>query len=368
MTRKSRNLTFYFLLWNDYQPPITESELQSVLDDGFLDWVADDVDGLESTSEISGLYLSTSLAGSPSKCFFEQQLRAYFPDWDQLQPRFKLVVLFPRRHVQWPAGHLRRLIRRDGPIQQDDIQKWKEDGVSLTYWIFRVFNNWSTLTIEEIFGTSNANSSPKIWTEWQQLLVETILAAEDLHLMHSPDWTGSLWSSGGARFPKTFLESVVFRTGEFDFAGCRRWDYGVEKRLNVLLHALRMCGVDLEAYGKDEFELWESEYGATHVATAACVNVLDWNCKRYRWKYGLVEDLMSAIHYGPNPEDWYIEWDTCRDYPEVFWNMVENPLQLEVMPGTWVNDESDDDNKRMLISLHGLLFFDGECSWLPKTY
>ncbi|KAF3767738.1 hypothetical protein M406DRAFT_355687 [Cryphonectria parasitica EP155] len=111
----------------------------------------------------------------------------------------------------------------------------------------------------------------------------------------------------------------------------------LHQSLRLFLTVLQSCGVNLEEYGRREFELWSEEYGANHVEAMSCV----------RFPSGMIsiyvdEEVLypvDTIHYGPTLEDWSFESDFVQDFLATFWDMVENPPRDEIMPGTWVEDE-----------------------------
>lgn len=271
----------------------------------------------------------------PNETFFETQVRSYFPHWDQYCRNDKFRMMSSEMTYSWSAERIRRLLDLDRPIQEKHISAWEKDGVSLLHWSIMWFSS-STPWAE-------SRRQKHDWTEWLKLLTEVINATDSLHLMKMYQWR-DLWQKLPAQEnkPTTFL-LCFFRVGSrlSDRSDAR---IGVEEKFSMLLGVLTSCGVDLEEYGRREFDIWEHEHGAKHMRSVSCVKIGDWNWTRSRllldWRgESWINDLMVAIHYGPKREDWFIEWDWPWDYAEVFWNMVENPLQVEVMPGSWVDDE-----------------------------
>lgn len=313
--------------------------MQPLLAHGFVDRVADDIVGLE-PSEIP-VFVYVNLAYSPPiEGFFELLLRTYLPGWDRLRPSEKALLVCRWGTAPWPANSVRRLVRPYGHIQREDMRKWNNDGVSLLHWISGLFGNSRP-------RSWRSEHLPRWRVDWQQLLAEIINVADDLHLVHSLLWAYCPWDRHRTEVPMTFLS--CFLGSDMEGLANVGEKESSKARLNMLLGVLKSCGVDLEAFGRIEFEIWESEYGATHMATVPCVKVLDWNWKTRRaighcWPPVWRADLISAIYYGPTPEDWSIEYDRYRNWPAVFWKMVENPLQAEVMPGAWAGDDSDDDS------------------------
>lgn len=327
---------------------IIEKDMQPLLDHGFFEWIAAEVAEFE-PSDTGRRFLSDSAWYPPSNMgLFELHLQACLPYWDDLRPAHK------KRMIQcshdWPANHVRRLIRPGGDIQQEDMRKWTDDGISLLHWVIICF----------------CYSEPRIFdhaafrTDWQQLLTEVILAADNLHLLQDLNFRSRTEPFGDGGVPMTMLLCFFTAISRPVFYTTTQ-RIRPEARLNMLLAVLMSCGIDLDAYGRCEFGIWASQHGATHMETASCVKVLDFRWKLPRAKFRAVansrrdvsyhryariiycEDIVFAIHYGPRLEDWSIEFDRYRDWPLQFWNMVENPLQVEVMPGTWVDDNSDSD-------------------------
>lgn len=257
--------------------------------------------------------------------FLELQLQAYFPGWDNLRPAEKVNMLFGDREEErnvWEANIIRRLVRQHGPIQLGDILEWEEEGLSLVHWV------WT------LFGMSPYYPTLLGKQDWTQLLMEAIEAGgDDLHMRQGAPWIGRLlWSDEEV---DTWTPLYCF------FVGILRTRVleakHVVRGLRVLLAVLDDRGIDLVEYGRREFEIWRSELGAVHMEAVSCVKFLSWDWYVYVWWQR--PELMEAIHYGPTPEDWFISWDRYQDYPEAFWNMVENPPRVEVMPGTWVDED-----------------------------
>lgn len=318
--------------------PLTENQLQTLLSSGFVDWIADNFVALDHGDNMHLDHLSNLLARCPSnKSFFEAQRRLLLPNWDSYC-KIDKVRMMPCA-MTWSAETVRCLLDLEGPVQRYDIQRWDEEGLSLLQWSTMWFSCAPPTGLSPRFPRPRED-----WTGWQRLLTEIINATDDLHSMKTYDWRGEgnfcPWAEERAEeLPATFL-LCFFCVVDRCFID-RRVQISVEAKLKMLLGALMSCGIDLEAYGRREFDIWEHVYGSKHIRSISCVGVLNWNWLKTRhlaygqWK----SDLMVAIHYGPKLDDWIIEWDRCWDYPEVFWNMVENPLQVEVMPGSWVDTD-----------------------------
>lgn len=316
-----------------------KNQLQTLLSSGFVDWVADDFVGFEPRDLSSGqLHASTNLLAMcpPDERFFEMQLRSYLPHWDQYCKRDKVKMVSSSSGIGWSAKRLRRLLDLEGTIQRKHIKAWEKDGVSLLHWSIMWFSASEPLI--ESWGQR------KDWTEWLKLLTEVISAADNLHLMGTYQWRCAWDLLAKENMPTTIL-LCFFRVANrclWDRHGSSR----LETKLSLLLDVLTSCGVDLETFGRREFDIWEHEHGAKHIRSVSCVKIVDWNWTMSRpLRYPvlgcgeLTNDLMVAIHYGPKREDWFIECDRYWDYAEVFWNMVENPLEVEVMPGSWIDDD-----------------------------
>lgn len=317
----------------------TENELQILLSNGFIDWVADDFVGFElrdlskwQDNANAGILASCP----PNESFFETQVRSYFPRWDQYCKSDKVRMVSSSMSPHWTAERLRRLLDLEMPLQREHIRAWETDGVSLLHWSIMWFSDSEPLL--------ESRRQRKNWTEWLKLLTELISATDNLHSMRTYQWRRIWDPPAKENKPTTFL-LCLFRIVDRRLDGSRD-SSRVEIKLSLLLDVLMSCGVDLEEYGRREFDIWEREHGAKHLRSVSCVKIVDWNWTMSRhlgYTYGSnagwTHELMVAIHYGPKPEDWFIEWDRNWDYAEVFWKMVENPLEVEVMPGSWVDDE-----------------------------
>lgn len=320
----------------------TGDQLQTLQSNGFIDWIADDFVGFEPRdSSMSHIRAITTLLAScpPNERFFETQLRSYFPHWGQYCKSDKVRMVSSVFRSDWSAVRIRRLLDLKGPIQREHIRVWDEDGISLLHWSIMWFGRSESW--------SDSPAQRKDWTQWSELLIELISATDNLHLMKPYRWRRPHDFSEINCEPTTFL-LCFFRVVNKVYDG---YDPRIrmKTRLSILLGMLTSCGVDLEEFGRREFDIWEHKYGAKHMRSISCVNVLDWNwtesqCLGDGWYYPRWTNAsMVAIHYGPKQEDWFIEWDRYWDYAEVFWNMVENVVEVEVMPGSWIDDEPSTD-------------------------
>ncbi|KAI0843876.1 hypothetical protein F5Y00DRAFT_267139 [Daldinia vernicosa] len=100
--------------------------------------------------------------------------------------------------------------------------------------------------------------------------------------------------------------------------------YPISKLARGWLEALKQAGVDLEAYGRREHEIFVEKNYST------AIDYYD-------------ESHLVDFQFGPNPEDW--EFYFCRpidDYVGEFWKLVEDP-PIRV-PGSWV--DGDDHHHR----------------------
>lgn len=97
--------------------------------------------------------------------------------------------------------------------------------------------------------------------------------------------------------------------------------------LRLLLQDLKSCGIDLEEYGRNEWQAWRSSklpYEDTKVFTS----------RAHRGP------RLAFFNYGPEPKDWSFELDYFTpEYARDFWDMVEAPPPPPPMPGAWVEDD-----------------------------
>ncbi|KAK0748334.1 hypothetical protein B0T21DRAFT_344008 [Apiosordaria backusii] len=110
----------------------------------------------------------------------------------------------------------------------------------------------------------------------------------------------------------------------------RCWKSAVSSALRAWLEDLEVEGIDLQDYGRATKAVFV-DTGALQTRTWP-VGTL---CKPEQPEFGYV---WKNIIYGPNPEDWSLEfeWDIAwEEFLEDFWNWIDNP-PLEI-PGSWVD-------------------------------
>lgn len=97
-------------------------------------------------------------------------------------------------------------------------------------------------------------------------------------------------------------------------AGCTYW--------RAVASTLRtMAGINSKS--------WRSQYGVTVLCTRKPLHDY-WAV--YSWSQGL---RVYPSHYGSNLEDWFIVWDRYPQLLKDFWDLIESPQRVKVMPGTW---------------------------------
>ncbi|KAF3069744.1 hypothetical protein GL218_07876 [Daldinia childiae] len=92
--------------------------------------------------------------------------------------------------------------------------------------------------------------------------------------------------------------------------------------VRVWLEALEQAGIDLEAYGRREHEIFVE--------------------RKYEFYTAYYREMRPiGFKFGPKPEDWeFYFYEPIDDYFSEFWKLIEDP-PIRV-PGSWVDD--DDDN------------------------
>lgn len=102
-------------------------------------------------------------------------------------------------------------------------------------------------------------------------------------------------------------------------------NYRASKRiLRCWLQDLQACGVDLEEYGRTEASIIEAEN--QHPRRLGPLGFL---CMHYYHP-----PMLSALHYGPEPEDWTFDWDYFEpEYARDFWDSIDQ--QSFKVPGAW---------------------------------
>lgn len=328
----------YLFNHQEYHEPVRKLFISH----GVIDAVAEEIAG-GWLNDYSPWCVAVTLSETPGETFFELQLQAYFPGWDQFRPQAKFDLLF-EHHFIWDAHRMRRLIRRQGPISSDDVRIWQEDGLSLLQWISTCFGAY-IVWFRRYQYTSTFNDSPALLLEdWEQVMSETINSVDDLNQKHPASWFQSeTWKDLGRVASQTPLEikgSSTITPLVCILRGCQRFaDYRIaEERVASFLSVLKKCGVDVRKFARREFCIWERDYGAIHKKEIQYVALRHWN-----WEFQTFR-ILTGIHYGS--AKWSFDWDDCPNYAEEFRQTVEkqsSPLE-DVMPGTWVDDsdvESD---------------------------
>ncbi|KAF3004681.1 hypothetical protein E8E14_003573 [Neopestalotiopsis sp. 37M] len=95
----------------------------------------------------------------------------------------------------------------------------------------------------------------------------------------------------------------------------------IRRSMLCWLQDLQICGVDLEQFGKIEKKVFRKH-----------------KILKERWYPFNQWMQLSDFKYGPDPEDWMLEWDSvAEDYAGKFWYFVEEQLQSPELPGAWVD-------------------------------
>lgn len=96
------------------------------------------------------------------------------------------------------------------------------------------------------------------------------------------------------------------------------------------MSVLARYGYDLLEFGQQEAAIWVSGDKTDRiVGDALNLGIGD---QHDGFPY------VKALHFGPEPEDWYFELDFYyEDYVGDFWKLLENSHLL--MPGAWIEDE-----------------------------
>lgn len=260
---------------------------------------------------------------------FEMHLTSFFPGWDQYPPRKRFELVFNEVEV-WEANRMRRLIRRQGRISVDDVRLWREDGLSLWHWISSCFGTWDD---RFIFVKTDDE-------DWKELLFETIKLVDDLHQEHTVPWfqfwdhraSWHLCMSGVPLTPGhsyTLTPFICLFVAYITYGGCR----ALQRTVSSYLSVLEKCGVELQNFGRREFDIWELKYGAIHKKDTQYVAVGHWNWEidNLRDDPGGTTAKLMGIYYGS--KTWSLDWDYLQIHAsEDFWRMVENQSRTKLMP------------------------------------
>lgn len=274
---------------------------------------------------------------------FELYLRTCFPFWHTLRPRRKqeLFELFPIG-TDWTVEAVRLLICPRGSVQAIDTQTWIDDGASLLHLVL------------SFYFTSHCENTTR---DWPALLQEIITATGDLHHMLESLCPGGqisnachelegLYSrcqiSGACSALKSALLLTlnnILRYGN-DSPGDVAMQHGLKRltaKLQSLMSIIATCGHDLLKFGQREAAIWVGQDETCRIAQEALIFEPDntFRSAHGRW-------FLWVIHYGPEPLDWYFEWEFPQeDYAGEFWTLVERtpPTPPKPMPGTWVDED-----------------------------
>lgn len=279
--------------------------------------------------------VSSGLSRLVDDALFEMYLTSLFPNWDHFSPTTKFNLVFNDFNV-WDANRMRRLVRRQGKISEDDIRIWRKDGLSLWHWISACFGAWST----------RYSFVRHDYEDWKELLFEIGKLVDDFHEEHTMPWfQSSLWSqrewypSGMAIRLKGFHKATPFICMLLTFGPYEGYKV-FENHIVSFLSVLERCGLDLQKFGRREFDTWEHEYGAIHNTDAQYVAIGHWNYKTRTSSSDPLSALanLTGIHYGGRT--WSFDWDCTQIHlSEDFWRMVENQSDMKPMPGAWIGDE-----------------------------
>lgn len=202
---------------------------------------------------------------------------------------------------------LRIMVRLGGRITADDLQEWDADGAPLSHIMFYCLGN-------DLSHSSGQLSSEEAWN---LLIRELIAAGADLHARQDfygcqalTPFLAAVIGIIEAISPQT-VGRAVHRSQDFRYL----W--------RKIIETLGGCGLDLDAFGRMEGSDGRADNGV-----------------KIRFKTSHQAVRLERIHYGPDVEDWWLEWDfelSNEDLVGEFWQMAETPSQS--MPGAW--PESD---------------------------
>lgn len=136
---------------------------------------------------------------------------------------------------------------------------------------------------------------------------------------------GSPWRPRLFSNPKTPLFLILQGLFKYYPGFIRDFRRQAASFIQCWLEDLIACGVDLDAYGTTEHQIF-----CDHTQ----LREIRYPQKQRNWV------RLSGFDFGPTPKDWVFHWDVVpEDYVGDFWYSIENP-PLSI-PGGWVDEDSD---------------------------
>lgn len=255
---------------------------------------------------------------------FELYLQTCFPFWHTLQPRRKQLIMGQISNPSnWTVDAVRFLICPSGFVQAIDMRTWFDDGVSLLNLVLYLW-----------FHSCPGDTTK----DWHALLREIITATDDLHLMLEPSFPFGLSSEACSAWKSALVPALNFILIYGHYwprgRGMRGLSRQLKANLQSLMSIIATCGHDLLEFGRREAAIWVGQDDKCRIAKEALV-VEPVESFRKNMPYW----CLWVIHYGPEPLDWYFEWEFPKeDYAGEFWALVERPPPTP-MPGAWVDED-----------------------------
>lgn len=258
---------------------------------------------------------------------FELYLQTSFPFWYTLRPRREQEILESvSAATGWIDDTVRLLVRSRGSIQAIDTRTGIKDAASLLH-----------LVLYSYFDSCR----PETISHWHYLLQKTITAPDDLHYML--EWLSPFGEINGA-CSALKLALVLTLNNIFDIGHDSPGDTETQNRLKQLTANLQSLmsmiasfGHDLLEFGRREAAIWVGQDDTCRITKEALIFEPN---NRFRKSYG--RWCLWMIHYGPQPLDWYFEWEFPQeDYAGEFWTLVERPPPTPPtpIPGAWVDGD-----------------------------
>lgn len=206
---------------------------------------------------------------------------------------------------------LRTMVRLEGALTADDLQEWDADGAPLCHILFHCLGGsmyGEILPLGEMMA-------------WRSLIRELVTVGADLHGRRA---LKLYWHRALTPFLYAVREMILNVV----------WCQSLHPRLRPcrlglrrIVEMLHGCGLDLDAFGAMEGFGGRGNHGLS-----------------IRFENSRQAMRLERIHYGPDVEDWRLEWGfklSNEDLVGEFWQMVETPSQS--MPGAWPESDSYSD-------------------------
>lgn len=269
--------------------------------------------------------------------------------WHEQRPKAKFLPLnlfdyCPKGMME--ADIFSLMVVADGQITPDTVQEWAKEGISLLHLALCYFGAY--------FQEAEHNHAGlQAWLR----LIGTLVILYDGNVNFRDTWWISDWDikPAGGILPLTLLLKGAVSASEwqltslwlFMIPSVKKYARMVQSHLRMLVAELKRGNprIDLVSLGEGlAIEVASLLKAAREYEPRVRPELCLWEVHYEGPKQTDTRDFPSLcianITYGPEPEDWYIEWEPFYEPARLiadFWNLMEPPpLQI---PGAWPDEE-----------------------------